>query len=76
MLEFQQFVQAADTNSVDVVLDASFNHTEQDVELAALGQGVFVENLVTLIPIMCSFFPCWKGKPATRVSARAECSRS
>ncbi len=38
MTEFQNFVSAADTAGVGVMLDAPFNHTSYDSELAAAGQ--------------------------------------
>ena len=38
MTDFQNFVSAADTAGVGVMLDAPFNHTSYDTELAALGQ--------------------------------------
>ena len=36
--EFRSFVQAADAQGIDVMLDAPFNHTAHDVELAPAGQ--------------------------------------
>ena len=36
--EFQSFSAAADDAAVDIMLDAPFNHTSYDVELAGLGQ--------------------------------------
>ena len=39
MTEFQSFVSAADTAGVGVMLDAPFNHTSYDSELAAAGQS-------------------------------------
>lgn len=41
MTEFQNFVGAADAAGVNVMLDAPFNHTAYDAELAALGQTFF-----------------------------------
>lgn len=38
MAEFTGFAAAADVAGVDIMLDAPFNHTGYDVELAALGQ--------------------------------------
>jgi glycosidase len=38
MQQFQNFVKAADQAGVDIMLDAPFNHTAHDVELAASGQ--------------------------------------
>lgn len=38
MKEFQDFVHAADTAGINIMLDAPFNHTAQDVELSAAGQ--------------------------------------
>jgi len=38
MTEFQAFSSTADAQGVDVMLDAPFNHTSYDVELASLGQ--------------------------------------
>lgn len=38
MAEFQSFSAAADSAGVDIMLDAPFNHTSFDVELAPLGQ--------------------------------------
>ncbi len=38
MGEFQTFSAAADAAAVDIMLDAPFNHTSYDVELAAAGQ--------------------------------------
>jgi glycosidase len=38
MKEFHDFVQAADSAGVKIVLDAPFNHSAEDVELAAAGQ--------------------------------------
>ena len=37
MSEFQQLVQAADAQGINVMLDAPFNHSAHDVELAATG---------------------------------------
>jgi glycosidase len=37
MSEFRQLVQAADAQGIDVMLDAPFNHSGHDVELAAAG---------------------------------------
>jgi len=37
--EFQEFVQAADAQQVDVMLDAPFSHTAQDAELSDFGQN-------------------------------------
>jgi hypothetical protein len=37
MVAFQQFTQVADAEGVHVMLDAPFNHTSHDVELARLG---------------------------------------
>ncbi|MGJ8650369.1 MAG: hypothetical protein ACSHX4_08410 [Opitutaceae bacterium] len=41
MLAFQNFVTAADTEEVGVMLDAPFNHTAFDVELAQIGVDLF-----------------------------------
>ena len=41
MSEFQGFSSAADAAGVGIMLDAPFNHTSYDVELAALGQSYF-----------------------------------
>ncbi len=41
LAEFQSFAAAADAEGVGVMLDAPFNHTSYDVELAALGQTFF-----------------------------------
>lgn len=41
MSEFQTFAAAADTAGVGIMLDAPFNHTSYDVELATLGQQYF-----------------------------------
>ena len=41
MTEFQSFATAADTVGVGIMLDAPFNHTSYDAELAALGQTFF-----------------------------------
>lgn len=41
LAEFQSFTAAADAEGVGVMLDAPFNHTSYDVELAALGQNLF-----------------------------------
>ena len=38
MTEFQQFVHAADLGGINIMLDAPFNHTAFDVELAPPGQ--------------------------------------
>jgi len=37
LAEFRQFVEAADQANVDIMLDAPFNHTAHDAELAARG---------------------------------------
>ena len=44
MNEFTNFVAAADTASVNVMLDAAFNHTAYDAELAASGVYYFNTN--------------------------------
>lgn len=41
LAEFQSFTAAADAEGVGVMLDAPFNHTSYDTELAALGQTLF-----------------------------------
>lgn len=41
MLDFQQFVKAADAQQVGVMLDAPFNHAAHDVELGPAGQVAF-----------------------------------
>ncbi len=41
LAEFQSFAAAADAQGVGIMLDAPFNHTSYDVELAALGQSFF-----------------------------------
>ena len=41
MQEFTNFVAAADTAGVSVMLDAAFNHTAWDVELGELGRQLF-----------------------------------
>ena len=41
LTEFQAFAAAADTAGVGIMLDAPFNHTSYDTELAALGQTFF-----------------------------------
>ncbi len=41
MTEFQSFAAAADTAGVGIMLDAPFNHTSYDVELASIGQTFF-----------------------------------
>ncbi len=41
MADFQSFVTSADNAGVGVMLDAPFNHTSYDTELAALGQTYF-----------------------------------
>ena len=41
MTEFQSFVSAADAAGVGVMLDAPFNHTSYDAELAAAGQTLW-----------------------------------
>jgi len=38
MKEFQDFMRAADSAGVNIMLDAPFNHSAEDVELAAAGQ--------------------------------------
>ena len=38
MKEFQDFVRAADSAGVNIVLDAPFNHSAEDLELSAAGQ--------------------------------------
>jgi len=44
MKQFQHFVRAADKAGVGVMLDAPFNHTAHDVELAANGQKYWATN--------------------------------
>ena len=44
MKEFQDFVAAADASGVNVMLDAAFNHTSYDCELAAQGVNWFAPN--------------------------------
>lgn len=39
--EFQGFAAAADSAGIDVMLDAPFNHTSYDTELALIGQSLF-----------------------------------
>ena len=39
MTEFQSFAASADAAGVDIMLDAPFNHTSYDCELAAFGQA-------------------------------------
>ena len=41
LAEFQTFAAAADAQGVGLMLDAPFNHTSYDVELAAVGQSFF-----------------------------------
>jgi glycosidase len=41
LAEFQSFTSAADAEGVGVMLDAPFNHTSYDAELAAVGQTFF-----------------------------------
>ena len=41
LLEFQNFVNKADTAGINVMLDAAFNHTAYDVEFAPLGDTLF-----------------------------------
>lgn len=41
MLAFQGFVSAADNNGVSVMLDAPFNHTSPDAEIAIVGVPLF-----------------------------------
>jgi len=41
MIAFQNFVSAADAKGVGVMLDAPFNHTAFDIELAAKGVALF-----------------------------------
>jgi glycosidase len=41
MTEFQSFAAAADAANVGIMLDAPFNHTSYDAELATLGQQYF-----------------------------------
>jgi glycosidase len=41
LAEFKSFSEAADTSEVGLMLDAPFNHTSYDTELAALGQTLF-----------------------------------
>lgn len=41
MSEFQSFAAAADAAGVGIMLDAPFNHTSYDAELAAPGQALF-----------------------------------
>lgn len=41
MTEFQGFATAADSANVGIMLDAPFNHTSYDSELAAIGQTFF-----------------------------------
>jgi glycosidase len=38
MKEFHDFVRAADSAGINIILDAPFNHSAEDVELAAAGQ--------------------------------------
>ena len=38
MTEFQDFVRLADSEGVNIVLDAPFNHSAEDAELSAVGQ--------------------------------------
>ena len=44
MNEFTNFVAAADTAGVSIMLDAAFNHTAWDVELGELGRQLFSTN--------------------------------
>jgi glycosidase len=48
-VEFQDFVRAADSNAVNVMLDAPFNHTGFDCELAAAGASYFGGNATNQI---------------------------
>ena len=44
MTEFVDFVDAADTAGVSIMLDAAFNHTSWDTELGDLGVELFATN--------------------------------
>jgi glycosidase len=44
MTEFQQFVRQADAQGIAVMLDAPFNHTAHDVELASRGQKYWANS--------------------------------
>jgi glycosidase len=49
MSEFQAFAAAADAEGVGIMLDAPFNHTSYDVELAAQGVALFGGTATTQI---------------------------
>jgi len=44
MTEFTNFVAAADSKNISIMLDAAFNHTSWDTELGALGVQLFATN--------------------------------
>ena len=48
LAEFQSFAAAADAEGVGIMLDAPFNHTSYDAELAAVGQTLFGGGSPTL----------------------------
>ncbi|WPJ97421.1 hypothetical protein SH580_06820 [Coraliomargarita algicola] len=50
MTAFQNFVAAADTEEVGIMLDAPFNHTAFDVELAQIGVDLFERSGETWAP--------------------------
>lgn len=50
MIAFQNFVIAADTEEVGIMLDAPFNHTAFDVELAQIGVDIFERSGETWVP--------------------------
>ena len=51
MAAFQSFVSAADTDQVNIMLDAPFNHTAHDVELAQVGVDLFQPDGQTWSPL-------------------------
>ncbi len=50
MAAFQEFAAAADTKGVGIMLDAPFNHTAFDVELAQIGVDLFQRDGETWAP--------------------------
>ncbi|MDF3129136.1 hypothetical protein P0Y35_08015 [Kiritimatiellaeota bacterium B1221] len=50
MAAFQEFAAAADAKSVGIMLDAPFNHTAFDVELAQIGVDLFQRDGETWLP--------------------------
>jgi glycosidase len=66
MVEFQNFVKAADAAGINIMLDVPFNHTSFDCQFGAIGQtlfgNAFTSSTTQFQNAVANFYSRWNGE--------------